>query len=57
MGDERNHEGHEDHEESLSQPFGVRLPSPLSPEAERVMSDTIGAAGIAVLRYRGSASI
>jgi len=52
MGDERNHEGHEDHEDSFSQPFGVRLPSPLSPEAERVMSETIGAA-IAVHRELG----
>jgi GxxExxY protein len=52
MGDERNHEGHEDHESSSSRPFGVRLPSPLSPKAERVMSETIGGA-IAVHRELG----
>jgi GxxExxY protein len=52
MSDERNHEGHEEHEGSLVRPFGVRLPSPLSPEAERAVSETIGAA-IAVHRELG----
>jgi GxxExxY protein len=62
-----NHEGHEEHEghETLdgrprlratdgprSSWFGMRLPSPLSPEAESVMTQTIGCA-IAVHRALG----
>jgi GxxExxY protein len=41
------HEGHEDdegHEEHSSPVYHMRLPSPLTPAAERVMSDTIGCA-------------
>lgn len=45
-----NHEGHEVHEGS--KPFSMRLPSPLSPEAEEAMSETIGCA-IAVHRALG----
>ena len=57
MNDE-NHEGHEDHEDhetasqTRSEPFRMRLPSPLTDEAERVMSATIGCA-IAVHRALG----
>ena len=57
MNDE-NHEGHEDHEEhettrqTRSEPFRMRLPSPLPDDAERVMSETIGCA-IAVHRALG----
>jgi hypothetical protein len=43
MSDEGNHEEHEEHEGSFSRPFGVHLTSPLSPQGERVMSETIGA--------------
>src|SRR5688572_4706375 len=49
------HEGHEEiegHEERLSQGPGVRVPSPLSPQAERVMHQTIGCA-IAVHKSLG----
>jgi GxxExxY protein len=45
-----NHEGREGHEESRA--FAMRLPSPLSPEAEESMSATIGCA-IAVHRALG----
>jgi GxxExxY protein len=45
-----NHEGHEGHEGS--RPFSMRLPSPLSAEAEEAMSETIGCA-IAVHRALG----
>jgi GxxExxY protein len=45
-----NHEGHEGHEGSRS--FSMRLPSPLSAEAEEAMSETIGCA-IAVHRALG----
>jgi GxxExxY protein len=46
-----NHEGHEDHEELFGS-SRMRLPSPLSPEAEQAMTDTIGCA-IAVHRELG----
>ena len=42
-----NHEDHDDiegHESPSSRPYRMRLPSPLTPEAERVMSDVIGCA-------------
>ena len=52
MSDEGNHEGHEEYEGALSRSFGVHLTSPLSPHAERAMSETIGAA-IAVHRELG----
>ena len=42
-----NHEDREDregHEFDHSRPYGIRLPSPLTPEAERVMSAVIGCA-------------
>jgi hypothetical protein len=45
-----NHEGHEGHEGF--KPFSMRLPSPLSAEAEEAMSETIGCA-IAVHRALG----
>jgi GxxExxY protein len=45
-----NHEGHEGHEGF--RPFSMRLPSPLSGEAEEAMSETIGCA-IAVHRTLG----
>ena len=41
------HEGHDDsegHEHHSSRAYRMRLPSPLTPEAERVMSETIGCA-------------
>ena len=41
------HDGHDDdegHEEHSSRVYRMRLPSPLTPEAERVMSETIGCA-------------
>ena len=41
------HEGYEDlegHENDSSSRYRMRLPSPLTPEAERVMSETIGCA-------------
>ena len=48
-----NREGHEDHEEvEGASPHGLRIPSPLSPEADSVMSQTIGCA-IAVHRALG----
>ena len=55
-----NHEGHEDHEgherrtnaRLTTSPFAMRLPSPLTPEAELVMAQTIGCA-IAVHRTLG----
>jgi GxxExxY protein len=50
-----NHEGHEEdeeHEALLSKAPRLRIPSPLSPEAESVMSQTIGCA-IAVHRALG----
>ena len=50
-----NHEGHEDregHEHFRSASTGLRVSSPLSAEAESVMSETIGAA-IAVHRALG----
>jgi GxxExxY protein len=50
-----NHEAHEDrkvHEDALVTPSGLRLPSPLPPEAELIMSQTIGSA-IAVHRTLG----
>ena len=52
MSTGHNHEDHEGHEDSSSRFVGIRLPSPLSPEAERAMSETIGAA-IAVHRELG----
>ena len=42
-----NHEDHDDiegHESHSSRPYRMRLPSPLTPEADRVMSDVIGCA-------------
>jgi PD-(D/E)XK nuclease superfamily protein len=45
-----NHEGHEEHEGF--KPFSMRLPSPLSAEAEEAMCETIGCA-IAVHRALG----
>jgi len=45
-----NHEGREEHEGF--RPFSMRLPSPLSAEAEEAMSETIGCA-IAVHRALG----
>ena len=42
-----NHDGHDDleeHESRTLRPYRMRLPSPLSPEAERVMSAVIGCA-------------
>ena len=44
-----NHEGHEGHE---ARSFSMRLRSPLSPHAERAMTETIGSA-IAVHRELG----
>jgi len=52
MSDGHNHEDHEGHEDSSSRLPGIRIPSPLSPEAELAMSQTIGAA-IAVHRELG----
>jgi GxxExxY protein len=52
---EDKHEGHEeieDHDEELPLSFGVRVASPVSAEAERVMHQTIGCA-IAVHRALG----
>ena len=46
-----NHEGHEEHEGSF-RTLGMRLRSPLSPEAEHAMTETIGCA-IAVHRELG----
>jgi GxxExxY protein len=46
-----NHEGHEDHEVKHD-PFSMRLHSPLTEEAERAMTETIGCA-IAVHRALG----
>ena len=39
-----NHEEHEDHESILSPKHRMRLPSPLTPQADQVMSETIGCA-------------
>lgn len=42
-----NHEDHDDHEEhesGNSRRYRMRIPSPLTPEAERVMAETIGCA-------------
>jgi len=50
--DHEDREAHEAHGESSSRPHGVRISSPLSPEAELVMSQTIGSA-IAVHRILG----
>lgn len=47
-----NHEEHEAHEEASSPLPGVRIPSPLSAEAELAMPQTVGAA-IAVHRELG----
>ena len=47
-----NHEGHDEHETGASGPYRMRLPSPLTAEAERVMSETIGC-GIRVHRELG----
>ena len=48
-----NHEGYEGHEvREGSSSHGLRIPSPLSPEADLVMSQTIGCA-IAVHRALG----
>jgi len=48
-----NHEEHEDHEaHEASSSHGLRIPSPLSPEEDRLMSQTIGCA-IAVHRVLG----
>jgi len=52
MSHEHNHEDHEGHEDSSSSLPGIRIPSPLSSEAELAMSRTIGAA-IAVHRELG----
>ena len=49
---ERNHEGHEGLEDHKGSPPGLRVTSPLSAEAESVMSQTIGAA-IAIHRALG----
>lgn len=49
---EGNHEGHEEHEDVPLKSPGVKIPSPLSREAEAAMSKTIGAA-IAVHRVLG----
>ena len=46
-----NHEGREGHEGSYK-PFSMRIPSPLTPEAELAMTETIGC-GIAVHRALG----
>jgi GxxExxY protein len=46
-----NHEGHEEHE-ATHYPFSMRLHSPLTEEAERAMTETIGCA-IAVHRALG----
>ena len=45
-----NHEGREGRE--VFQPFSMRLPTPLSPEAEEAMAETIGSA-ITVHRVLG----
>ena len=39
-----NHEDHEDHESIVSPKHRMRLPSPLTPQADQVMSETIGCA-------------
>ena len=39
-----NHEGHDDHEATLSQHYRMRLASPLTAHAEQVMTETIGCA-------------
>ena len=39
-----NHEDHEDHESILVPRHRMRLPSPLTARAERIMSETIGCA-------------
>ncbi len=39
-----NHEEHEDHESNFSPKHRMRLPSPLTPQADQVMSETIGCA-------------
>ena len=36
-----NHDDHDDHDARSSRSFRMRLPSPLTPEAEHVMSETI----------------
>ncbi len=51
-GNHEGHEGREGHESVLGGPSGLRVSSPLSPEAESAMSETIGAA-IAVHRALG----
>lgn len=38
------HDDSEGHEHHSLRPYRMRLPSPLTPEAERVMSETIGCA-------------
>ena len=55
MDNDVKHEGHEEiegHEEPSGDVVGVRVPSPLTPSAERVMHQTIGCA-IAVHRALG----
>jgi hypothetical protein len=47
MDNDVKHEGHEEiegHEEPSGDVVGVRVPSPLTPSAERVMHQTIGCA-------------
>jgi GxxExxY protein len=39
-----DHDGHDGHDEDISQRHRMRLPSPLTPEAERAMGDTIAGA-------------
>ena len=36
-----NHDDHDEHDFRSSRPYRMRLPSPLTPEAEHVMSETI----------------
>jgi len=36
-----NHDDHDDHESPSFRPYRMRLPSPLTPEAEHAMSETI----------------
>jgi len=37
-------EDHEGHEPNISRSYSMRLPGPMTPEAERVMTETIGCA-------------
>ena len=51
-GNHEGHESHEEHDDGISGQYHMRLPSPLTPEAEQVMTETIGCA-IAVHRALG----